>query len=264
VRAGRLRAGWDGHLLLLTEGSSDWWAALAAWTTNGLEQGEKILCAEPASGRETLLDALQTQGVDARLAVADGHLDLLPAWRFAVDGLPDLAVRNALDEGYGGVRIAPPHVPGRERVAVERVLERLCRSHPVGALCGYDRGTARGNRLVDAVGAHPDGIRTTMLVTRATPAGGLAVAGEVDISNLDLFAAAVERAIERTTGPVLWLDLSDLRFMDVAGCRALVHATRHFRNDGGGLLLVDPLPPVAHVLALLGVDALTGVNLMNR
>jgi anti-anti-sigma regulatory factor len=43
-----------------------------------------------------------------------------------------------------------------------------------------------------------------------------------------------------------------------------VHATRHFRNEGGGLVVVDPLPPVAHVLELLGVHTLKGVEIVTR
>jgi anti-anti-sigma factor len=263
VRSGRLRAGWEGHLLLLTAAAPERWTAFGSWTARGLDQGEKILCAEPPAGRESLLDILQAAGVDARLAVADGRLEVLPPWRFVGAGLPELAVENALDEGFPGVRLAPPLLTGRERADVERVITGLCRTRPVSALCGYDRPAARGNRLVDLVAAHPDGLRTPMLVTRRTTAG-LAVAGEVDISNLDLFAAAVEHAAARTTESILWLDLTDLRFMDVAGCRALVHATRHFRNEGGGLVVVDPLPPVAHVLELLGVHTLKGVEIVTR
>ena len=132
----------------------------------------------------------------------------------------------------------------------------------MSALCRYELAATHGARLGELVDAHHDGARSGSLVTRRT-GSTLALAGEVDISNLEIFSAGL-RAVTRAAGPVAWIDLGDLRFMDVAACRALARTTERFRVHGGGLLLVDPLPPVAHVLTLLGVGALPGVELVTR
>lgn len=263
MRAGRVGGRWEGHLLLVSESERERRAAFSAWAARGLDQGEKVICAELATGREALLDVLQHGGVDARLAVADGRLEVVPAARFTVSGVPELDVEKALDEGYPGVRLAPHSLGGRRDAESERVLAKLCSTRPVSALCGIERGAARGVRLVDLVAAHPDGVRSSMLVGRRTSTG-LAMAGEVDISNLDLLAAVVGQAAATTAEPLVVLDLSDLRFMDVAGCRALVHATRDLRAEGRALVVANPLPPVAHVLALLKVGTLEGIEIVTQ
>jgi anti-anti-sigma factor len=60
----------------------------------------------------------------------------------------------------------------------------------------------------------------------------------------------------------LCLDLADLVFVDVAGCRALARGTRDFRAGGGEILLVAPPPAVERTLRLLGVSELPGFQLI--
>jgi anti-anti-sigma factor len=244
---------------------------LAAWAQDGLDQHERLVCSElPGSspGAAPLVEVLERAGVPAADAVATGALDVVP---------------SGVASGMGPGTTSAPWIGARLAAALEAGFTglRICLDVPAGAgdgcavsggsagglgygarlaiLCRHDR-TARRSELEAAIAAHPEGLRTAMLVTR--PIGeGLAVAGEVDVSNVDLFAATLAFH-SRAARSVLWLDVANLRFMDVAGCRALARVTRVFRNNGGTLLVVDPLPPVAHVLRLLGVDRLRGLEVL--
>ena len=108
-----------------------------------------------------------------------------------------------------------------------------------------------------------DGVRSGSLVTRRA-GGALALAGEVDISNLELFSAepagghAGRRIPSRGSISVTCGSWTSPR----AGPWREPRSGSAYA--GGGLLLVDPLPPVAHVLTLLGVGALPGVELVTR
>lgn len=263
MRLRRRRVGWDGHLLLVTPHEAAGYRELAAWATHGLELGEKVVCAAGREGRDGLLDGLAAHGVDTR-AAADGRLEAVPWERFTWPADLELAVEHALDEGYPGVRLAL--APGsRRRTGLEEGLTELCRSRPVSALCRFARDDSRAgrrDRLASALALHADGVRSPMLATSRTGTT-LTLAGEVDLSTAELLAAAVSALVAGAGDErAVRLDLTSLRFMDVAACRALVHATAPFRAAGGRVLLVDPLPPVAHVLGMLGVDALPGVRLV--
>ena len=80
----------------------------------------------------------------------------------------------------------------------------------------------------------------------------VALAGELDMSNVELLEQAVER-LAAAQPPRLIVDLSGLRFMDTAGIAALVGAAGRF-NDA--VELRDPAPMVRRVLEFSG---LTGI-----
>ena len=89
----------------------------------------------------------------------------------------------------------------------------------------------------------------------------LRLCGEADLSVADVLAAALHAATD-AAHRVARVDVGDLRFRDVAGARALMHATRRFREDGGTVVLLGARPPVRHVLHLLGLDTLDGLVLL--
>jgi anti-anti-sigma factor len=76
-----------------------------------------------------------------------------------------------------------------------------------------------------------------------------------------VLAAALHAAIDVAQG-LAWVDVGALRFLDVAGARALMHATRRFRENGGTIVVLDARPPVRHVLHLIGLDTLDGLVLL--
>jgi anti-anti-sigma factor len=58
----------------------------------------------------------------------------------------------------------------------------------------------------------------------------------------------------------LVIDVSGLRFADSASIRTLALTARTLKERGGSLVLLDPQPSVARVMALLGVDQLVTIR----
>jgi anti-anti-sigma factor len=85
------------------------------------------------------------------------------------------------------------------------------------------------------------------------------LAGEVDLT-------CAEQLDELVTGQLaggtrqLTIDVSELRFADSASIRTLALAARTLAERGGSLVLLEPQPSVARVLALLGVDQMVTIR----
>jgi anti-anti-sigma factor len=258
----RLRAPWDGHQLLLHDGDDERLLRSSAWVRRGLELGERVVHAGGGEGR-ALLGVLDRQGIDTDAAAASGRLLSVDAERLADSGERRRLIEQALVAGYPRIRLEAPQAAdwsSADLLFREMELQELCRSGRVSVLCHCERSRALGALLRPAVAAHADGVRTRILTCRRIP-GGLEVAGEVDLSVTDLLAAALQEVTDQTPG-LVWVDVGDLRFLDVAGARAMAHATRGYRSAGGKLVLLDARPPVRHVLRLMGVDVLAGMELL--
>jgi anti-anti-sigma factor len=255
---------WDGHLLLLYDSEPERVAAVAAWVRRGLQQGEKVVYTEaPLPGRPSTLTQLEQHGVDSAQAVAEQRLALIPVEDFYPAQGQQRIVEAALREGFSSVRLSAESTtalsmltPG-EYLAIERIMDQLCQTHPVSALCQYARGAMAGPMLHDTVEVHVHGLRHSLLTSWATPEG-TAIGGEVDISNTDIFASLVAAATDGGKDPA-WLGLEQLQFLDAAGSEAILASTEVFRSRGGRVLLVSPQPLIARVLHLLGVDEAPGV-----
>ena len=262
VARARVRAPWDGHLLLLHDGDDERLAATSAWVRRGLELGEQIVHVDGDEGT-ALLAALRRQGLDTAVATASGRLLAVGPERLADARERRRVAEEALAAGYPRVRLEVPRTTDQSPVDLafgELDLQDLCRSGRVSVLCRRERSRAHGDQLRQAVAAHADGVRTRILTCRRIP-GGLELAGEVDLSVTDLLAAALQEVTNETPG-LVWVDVGELRFLDVAGARVLAHATRGFRGGGGKVVLLDARPPVRHVLHLMGADALAGMELL--
>jgi anti-anti-sigma factor len=86
----------------------------------------------------------------------------------------------------------------------------------------------------------------------------LSLHGEVDVTQADDLLRALVDVARETPGEVV-LDLSGLRFLDVAGARALARATRLLRGADVQLRLVGAPRTPARCLALFGLDGRDGV-----
>jgi anti-anti-sigma factor len=258
---------WDGHLLLLHESAAERLAGVAAWVQRGLDLGEKVLCAEGPDEREaSLVATLEAHGVDAATALGEGRLTLVPLADLYPAGGQRQVVDRALAEGFPAVRMSADALsastvlaPG-DHLVLERQMDELVRCLPVSALCRYARRATVESVLRDAVGVHVPGIREAYFSTGADDLG-LVLRGEVDATNAEVLEAAVT-ALTDVPPCALCLDLADLVFVDVAGCRALARGTRDFRAGGGEILLVAPPPAVERTLRLLGVSELRGFQLI--
>lgn len=257
---------WDGHLLLLHESEADRIAGLIAWARRGLDRGEKVVLGEaPVSGRPPMLLQLRRHGWDPGPALADGRLEVLPVGRFLPSEERRRIVEDALDEGFPSVRLSAESsaalaaMPAPSYQVVERAMADLCRTGRVSALCQYARSRTPGSVLAEAIETHADGLRHRLLHARET-GDGIAVAGEVDISNADVFEELV-RALTRTAASRgdARVDLAQLRFLDAAAVGALLRASEGFRAAGGRLRLAGASRFLDRVLRLLRVDEVPGI-----
>lgn len=257
----------DSHLLLLPVTESERRARVVEWVCRGLERREKVIYGEldPGSSLRWLSSALRRSGIDVSAPGTEGRLLVLPPAALHTPGEHIHLVEQALGEGYLAVRVAVELSTASSRLATatiaayERDMDELCQTHPVSALCQYDRATSTGSQLSEAAAIHPRGIRESLLQTAPT-ADGIALIGELDASNAELLEAALQAAVGSAAGR-LELDLVRLDFIDAAGFEVLRETAEELRTRGAGLLLVAPQPRVARMLTLLDLDRLPHVEI---
>ena len=135
----------------------------------------------------------------------------------------------------------------------------------MSVLCVYDRDGARDGAGVEhldlAVARHPDGLREQRLALRRT-ADTLYVDGEIDMSNLDVFATAL-RALTDTPSASLLIDLNGVTFLAAAGVRTLIRDTAPYR-DRGADVEIDATPHITRILQLLDIHRLPQLHLSCR
>jgi anti-anti-sigma factor len=259
------RPGWDGHLLLLYNKESQRRTEVAEWVRHGLELGAKILYIEPEHEppARSLSGLLQTQpqavaamASDQIQVVSADHAAYDPAWQASV-------VEQALHQGYPCVRWSADATtawgvmsPARH-AEIERAADQVCKSGPVSVMCQYPARTSmRVLRLVSA--AHGGGLRERLL--QATPiGGGLALDGQLDVSNQGILRAVLLAATTTARRDPFVLDLSGLDFLDLSGVRTLIAGTAPYRRLGGRVRLQAPQPHVDRLIRILGVDREQGL-----
>jgi anti-sigma B factor antagonist len=196
-------------------------------------------------------------------------LEVLAPDEFYRPGAQEALVDRVLDEGYPALRISGEATtahevltPGAHR-EVEDLVERLCASRPVSALCQYAARSVPGAALDDVVSAHPAGVRELSLGTRGS-AGRLELRGSVDVTNVDVLRASLVAALSAARGaPALRVDLSGVEHLAAAACRTIVADSAPARASGQRLLLEGARPVVDLVLRLCHVDA-DGVEIVGH
>lgn len=261
---------WDGHLVLVHGSERQRRAGVAAWVRRGLELGAKILYIEPAgeSVERSFLGVLNDHEICVDAALDGGQLQVIPADDAAYSpSWQTSMVEKALAEGYPTVRwsaeveTAWGVMSPSAHADIEWATDELCHTRPVSILCQYPAGLTQAT-MQTVCAMHGDGVRESLLHTSPTP-GGIALAGEVDVSNetvlrSSLMAAGATTAVGRGTFVV---DLSRLAFLDAAGARAFLTATAAHRTSGGEVLLRAAQPVVERVLRLLEIDRAVGLRL---
>lgn len=261
---GRRPAGWDGHLLLLYHTERQRREGVETWIRRGLELGAKILYTEPADEPPARsLPGLLGGQADAGEAIERGQIQVVKADETAYD--PDWqasVVEEALDHGYPSVRwsgeatTAWTLMPRDRHADIERATDQLCRSRPLSVMCQY--WAHESEVLLDACLVHGAGLREPLF--SASPfEGGLAVAGEIDVSNRDVVRSLLQAATSATDRDPFVLDLSALDFLDVAGVRSLLAGTGPYRERGGHVRLQAQQSHVDRLIHLLGIHRTPGV-----
>jgi anti-anti-sigma factor len=232
---------------------------VAAWVRRGLDVGAKIFYVE----REDVslarsLAALLLDQADAVDAMASGQIEVVPADH----GVRDLAWQaRAIEEAlhrYPSVRWSADAtatwdvMPQGRQAEIERATDEVCRSRPVSVMCQYPARESL-DRIGSVSTAHGAGMREELLQTAPLEEAGLAVSGELDISNRDILRSVLLAATTRTPCPLFVLDLSGLYFVDIGGIRTLVSGTEPYRRRGGQVRLRGAQPQVDRLLQLFGV-----------
>jgi anti-anti-sigma factor len=141
----------------------------------------------------------------------------------------------------------------QDRLAdIERATDKLCKSQPLSVMCQYP-GRASMEVFQRVSAEHGAGLRERLL--QATPIeGGVAVAGELDISNKNILCSVLLAATTACESETFVLDLSGLGFLDLGGVRTLMAGTDPYRRLGGHVRLQAPQPHVDRLIRILGVD----------
>jgi anti-anti-sigma regulatory factor len=246
------------HEGLLAASAGHRQTAMSTWAWSALNRGEKLLtlCAP----------------VDADIASrAGGGLTALTPDDLHTTAPPVALLQHAVPDGDQGLGIlvwadAVINATSREtHEEIETSLADLCRDHPVSVLCVYDRNGERdgaGAEHLDlAVARHPDGLRGPRLALRRT-ADTLYVDGEIDMSNLDVFATALG-ALTDTPSPTVRIDLEGVTFLAAAAARTLIRDTAPYRDHGCDVE-IHATPHITRILQLIDIHKLSRLHLTCR
>ena len=259
-------ATWDGHLLLVFWTEQDRAARLAAWTKRGLDRGDAILYA--GGDIATLETELRPFGLDLARTVRSGQLRPVSEESLVVGDGPVTSVERALGSGYPGVRCLAGatalrnHLSDPDRLAAfERTVNDLCSSRPVGWLCELDRSTAPADWTRLLSGTHSGGIRESNVRTRMVGPDTFELAGDIDVANSDVVGAALAAAgVADGQRARLTVDLREVSFIDVIGCRSIVEGTERLRAEGGHVT-IRSRQRIHHVLELYGLGSMANFDL---
>ena len=272
----------SAHACAIPASDEQLWEMTARFLADGLRAGEQAVYFDDDGCATAVLERLVDDRVPVLGPLADGQLTVVAAeaTRAALTGpVRDAAVLltdmigGAVDAGYAGFRMTGQFSSGLVRsdgvnlADYDAALDALLVGRPARTLCFYDRrhyseeAIERMRALheveVDAPALYDDNL------LRVTRAGRyhLRFAGEVDHSNRPvlgrLLASALDDALRSHDSPEqIEVDLSSLRFLDVAAAVALVHAAEGF-PESHGLALTGVRPGVLRVLDRCGAPFAT-------
>jgi anti-anti-sigma factor len=257
------------HVCWTFADAADFSAAVLPFLDEGRRRGEQLLLIgssqpellrilAPLPGRDDLIASgqLQVQGTDS--VYASGGT-LLPTEQVAAYRS---LVGEALERGRTGLRVAAdvtplarPEPDAQRRLHVyEQLADAMMGTVPMTALCLYD--SSLGAEVLGPVALlHPDqhSGEQEPLAHLSGRSPSLSLHGEVDVTQADGLLRALVDVAGGTPGEVV-LDLSDLRFLDVAGARALARAADVLRGQGVQLRLVRVPRVAARCLGLFGLS----------
>ena len=232
----------------------------------GLDRGDAIVCTGPDSGE--LDSQLRPFGLDLTRTRRSGQLQFAVAETLLVADGPARVIERAQAAGHDGVRclataaelerlFGPPEL----LATYERFIDELAASPQVGWLCELDRSAASPVWTRTLAAAHALGIRESNVRSRAGSDGSFHLAGDIDIANADVVRAALETVgVVQRTGSGLTVDLRDVSFVDVIGCRSIVEGTERLRTEGG-LVTILARQRIHHVLELYGLASMANITL---
>jgi stage II sporulation protein AA (anti-sigma F factor antagonist) len=255
----------SSHALLLYRHELHRQTRVVSWVRQGLTRGEKILYSTVPG--DTLVPALRTGGREAALALRQGQLSFVPALDFFPGARQAELVHQALDEGYPAVRLsaradaALSHESLDEYQAIDHLMDELCLSLPVTALCQLDAGGASPETLMSLIGSHSGVVEDAQMRLRRR-AGQVVISGEVDFSSAAVLTEALRSVCRMEDPSRMVVDLSELTFIDVSACRGLEVGTEEFRRAGGRVTFSGAGGHLRKVMHLLGMHRMAGIEVL--
>jgi anti-anti-sigma factor len=272
------------HAIAVPVSDEQLWQVSAEFLAHGLVRGEHVIYFDDGSS-DRVLERMTDDGVAVAGPLREGRFTIVPSDHHTspheVAETVRATVDAALAAGYPAVRITgrltfvERHAAGGYDMAdYDRVIEEVVRHRPAHVLCIYDRARyseevlevmrAAHRTEVVAPAIYDDGL---LRITAIGP-GAARVAGECDHSNRprirSFLEAALDKALRQPEAPAdITLDLSSLRFLDVAGAVGLVHAAEEFPN-AHRLVLTGVRPRVQRVLDRCGAPFATQLDVRAR
>ncbi|QQM45592.1 MEDS domain-containing protein [Streptomyces liliifuscus] len=278
---GEMRAG--DHLLLGYGADEERETVVATFLLDGLASGHRGLLLGPADlPADLALTFLESRGCAVDDELAAGRLTVDPHLATS-DGLWDLdevirrETRRAVGDGYLGLRVSMEVMRGQAGKGLktlhdsELLLEPVFASLPVLGICQYDRRVFDEGELAPLDGLHQGRVAADLVwhdellsITRTFAPPGLALAGEVDDTNVTALARALHAETDRArarpvNGMRTRIDLHDLRFIDVGALRLLVFAGGALAASGGTLVLHGVAPHIQRLMRVTGWDRVPGL-----
>ena len=261
-------AGAHDHVCWIYHDDAELAAAAVEFLAGGLARGERLLCVgdriaealRRTPGALGGIDELIGSGTLRILTVAEVYEATGAFSAERQHAFYDAATRAAVADGHRGLRVfaevtalaaddeVRPELVRWEHLADEFVL----RGPGMSTMCAY-RADLPAAAICDVAGVHPvvhapDG---TVPFQVFFDDRGPSIAGDVDALGADRLSRIL--ATTPVTGGTCAVDLSELRFADVAACRVLARWARELDGRGVRLELWNAPPLLErmwHVLAL--------------
>ncbi|NGO09457.1 STAS domain-containing protein [Streptomyces sp. HC44] len=279
---GQMRPG--DHLLLGYDTDDERETVLTAFLLDGLASGHRGLVLTPAEiPADLALTFLEAHGCPVDKELAAGRLSVDPHLA-TPEGLWDLdevirrEARRAVGDGYLGLRVSMEILRGHAGTGLktlhdsELLLDPVFASLPVLGICQYDRRVFDEDELAPLDGLHHGRVAADLVwhddllsITRTFAPPGLALAGEIDDTNVTAVARALHAETARAqarhaNGLRTRLDLRELRFVDVGALRLLVFSALGLSASGGTLVLYGVAPHVQRLMRVTGWDRVPGLR----
>ncbi len=252
------------------------WEMTARFLADGLAAGEHVVYLDDGTV-ESVLERLADDGVDVGEPLAGGQFSILPSevTRSVLSGSADellsaidRTIGDGLGRGFPAVRLTGDSayaltLPDPDKMLrFEAAVDEMLADRPAKILCLYDQCRFTDDEIASRRALHhtellAPAVYDDSLLRITTPRPSVArVAGEVDHSNRPQIKRVLEAALDETlrshsSSAEITLDLSSLRFLDVAGATSLVHAAEEFPSTHR-LVLTGVRPGVLRLLDRCG------------
>jgi anti-anti-sigma factor len=267
-----------GHACAVPVSDEQLWEVTAQWLAGGLAADERVVYFEDETAG-AVLGRMADDGVPVRRALDEGRMVIVPTAQTRAAAARPVAryeemfldqIDRASAQGFSGLRMSGEcgsellRAGGVDRVVeYEQVVDRVLRANPSARLlCRYDLPRFDDDAVSQLRELHETELigeavydDNLLRITRSGPSTAR-LAGEVDHSNRPqirkLLDTVLDQALRSHWAPSdITVDLSSLRFLDVAGAVSLVHAAEEFPSTHR-LVLTGARPRVVRVLDRCG------------